>query len=120
MIAPLRAKLQKSFEATDEDTAFITEMKRAFNNDFEKRFTDVFDLLYTASAIDPRFKTLPSLGDNEAERIFASLSAKSEAIHNKVTASGLLLKSKNQVHSDISNPLLNISRTISGFHTAIR
>lgn len=49
MMAPLRAKLQKHFEASDEDTALITEMKRAFNNDFEKRYTDVLDLLYTAS-----------------------------------------------------------------------
>ena len=85
MIAPLRAKLQKHFEATDEDTALITEMKRAFNNDFEKRYTDVLDLLYTASAIDPRFKTLPFLSDHEAERIFTSLSAEAAAIHNKVT-----------------------------------
>lgn len=76
MIAPLRAKLQKHFEATDEDTALITEMKMAFKNDFEKRYTDVLDFLHTASAIDPRFKTLPFLSDHEAERIFTSLSLK--------------------------------------------
>lgn len=85
MIASLRAKFQKHFEVTDEDTALITEMKRAFNNDFEKRYTDVLDLLYTASAIDPHFKTLPFLGANEAEMINTSLSAEAEAIHNKVT-----------------------------------
>lgn len=50
MIAPLRAKLQKHFETTDEDTALITEMKRAFNNDFEKRYTNVLDFLHTALA----------------------------------------------------------------------
>lgn len=85
MIAPLRAKLQKYFEATDEDTVLITDMKRAFKNDFDKRYTDVLDLLYTASAIDPRFKTLPFLSDHEAERIFTSISAEAAAIHNKVT-----------------------------------
>lgn len=85
MIAPLRAKLQKHFEATDEDTALITDVKRAFKNDFDKRYTDVLDLLYTASAIDPRFKTLPFLSDHEAERIFTSISDEAAAIHNKVT-----------------------------------
>lgn len=81
MTAPLRSKLQNHFEATDEDTAPITEMKRAFNNDFEKRYTDVLDLLYTASVIGPRFKTLPFLSDHEAERIFTSLSAEAATIH---------------------------------------
>ncbi|KAJ8368840.1 hypothetical protein SKAU_G00088680 [Synaphobranchus kaupii] len=71
-ISPLKAKLQKHFEASDEDTALITEMKNVFNNDFEKRYTHLHDLLYTASALDPRFKTLPFLSDNEAERIFTN------------------------------------------------
>ncbi|XP_060798149.1 E3 SUMO-protein ligase ZBED1-like isoform X2 [Neoarius graeffei] len=83
MIAPLKAKLDKRFEATDEDTALITEMKRAFNNDFEKRYTHLHDLLYTASALDPRFKTLPFLTDDDTERILTSLSVEAAAINNK-------------------------------------
>lgn len=55
--------------------ALITEMKKVFNNDFEKRYTHLHDLLYTASALDPHFKTLPFLSDNDAERIFTSMSA---------------------------------------------
>ncbi|KAJ8351953.1 hypothetical protein SKAU_G00234290 [Synaphobranchus kaupii] len=72
MIVPLKAKLQKHFEASDEDTALITEMKNVFNNDFEKRYRHLHDLLYTASALDPRFKTLPFLSDNDTERIFTN------------------------------------------------
>ncbi|XP_029913137.1 zinc finger BED domain-containing protein 1-like [Myripristis murdjan] len=85
MIAPLRAKLKKHFEAADEDTPLITEMKKAFKNDFEKRYTHLEDLLYTASAIDPRFKTLPFLSDDDAERIFISISAEATALLNKVS-----------------------------------
>ncbi|KAJ8369423.1 hypothetical protein SKAU_G00094510 [Synaphobranchus kaupii] len=43
MISPLKAKLQKHFEASDDDTAIITEMK-VFNNDFEKQYTHLHDL----------------------------------------------------------------------------
>lgn len=85
MIAPLRAKLLKHFEASDEDTAFITEMKKAFNNDFEKRYTHLHDLLYTASALDPRFKTLPFPSDHDAEKIFTSIATEAAALHDKVT-----------------------------------
>lgn len=84
MIAPLKAKLQKHFEATDEDTALITLMKRTFNNDFGKRYKDLHDVLYTASALAPCFKTLPFLSDHEAKRIYTSLSVEAAAIHNKV------------------------------------
>lgn len=59
MIAPLRAKLKKHFQATTEDTG--QEMKKVFLDDFEKRYTQVEDLLYIASALDPRFKSLPFL-----------------------------------------------------------
>lgn len=45
MIAPLRAKLKTQFESMDEDTPLITEMKKAFKNDFEKRYTHLEDLL---------------------------------------------------------------------------
>lgn len=79
VISPLRAKLTKHFEAMDEDTPLVTEMKKAFKNDFEKRYTHLKDLLYTASALEPRFKTLPFLSDDDAERIFISISAEATA-----------------------------------------
>ena len=68
----------------DEDTPLITEMKKAFKNDFEKRYTHLEDLLHTASALDPRFKTLPFLSDEDAERIFLRISAEATALLNKV------------------------------------
>ncbi len=85
MIAPLRAKLKKHFEAADEDTPLITEMKKAFYNDFERRHTHLNDLLYTASTLDPRFKTLPFLSEDDAERIFIRISAEATALLYRVS-----------------------------------
>nr|XP_008294940.1 PREDICTED: uncharacterized protein LOC103368370 [Stegastes partitus] len=80
-----RAKRLKHFEASDEDTALlITEMKKAFNNDFEKRYTHLHDFLYTASALDPCFKMLPFLSDHDAGKIFTSMSVEAAALHNKI------------------------------------
>ena len=55
MIGPLRAKLKTHFESMDEDTPLITEMKKAFKNDFEKRYTHLEDLLHTAYGEDSPF-----------------------------------------------------------------
>ena len=84
MICPVRAKLKKNFEASDEDSAVIREMKQAFRNDLEKRYTGLDDLFYTAAALDPRFKSLPFLTDHDAERTFTSITAEATSLHNKV------------------------------------
>ncbi|KAK0133232.1 Zinc finger BED domain-containing protein 1 [Merluccius polli] len=83
MIAPLRAKLKKHFQAATEDTGLIKEMKKVFLDDFEKRYTQVEDLLYTASALDPRFKSLPFLSDHDTETVFRSISDEATALHKK-------------------------------------
>ncbi|XP_076135696.1 E3 SUMO-protein ligase ZBED1-like [Alosa pseudoharengus] len=83
MMAPLRAKLKKHFQATTEDTGLIREMKKVFLDDFEKRYTQVEDLLCIASALDPRFKSLPFLSDHDTERIFMCISDEATALHNK-------------------------------------
>lgn len=41
-------------------------------------------ILRTSSALDPRFKTLPFLSDEDAERIFLRISAEATALLNKV------------------------------------
>ena len=84
MIAPLKAKLENHFQPSDDDTPLIVEMKRAFSHDFGKRYADVKDLLYTASALDPRFKALPFLSDHDSERIFTSLSVEAALVQNEV------------------------------------
>ena len=83
MIAPLKAKLETHFQHNDGDAPLIVDMKRAFRNDFEKRYSDVAvaNLLYTASALDPRFKALPFLKEQDTQRIFTNLSVEAALIH---------------------------------------
>jgi len=76
--------LIKNFEASDEDSVVIREMKQALRNDLEKRYTGLDDLFYTAAALDPRFKSLPFLTDHDAERIFTSITAEATSLHNNV------------------------------------
>ena len=85
MIAPVKAKLKNHIEATTEDTGLIKEMKKVFLDDFDKRYTKIEDLLYIASALDPRFKTLPFPSDRETERIFLSITDEATELHNKVS-----------------------------------
>ena len=85
LIAPFKAKLKNHFEATTEDTGLIKDMKKVFLEDFVKRYTNIEDLLCTASALDPRFKTLPFLSDRETERIFLSITDEATNLHDKVS-----------------------------------
>lgn len=84
VISPVRAKLKKNFEASDEDSVVIREMKQAFRNDLEKRYTGLDDLFHTAAALDPRFKSLPFMTNHDAERTFTSIAAEATSLHNKV------------------------------------
>ncbi|XP_037543305.1 E3 SUMO-protein ligase ZBED1-like [Nematolebias whitei] len=85
MILPVKAKLKKNFEPSDEDSVLIREMKQAFKNDLEKRYTGLEHLFHTAAALDPRFKSLPFLSNHDAERTFTSISAEAASLHHKVT-----------------------------------
>ncbi|XP_061566494.1 E3 SUMO-protein ligase ZBED1-like [Cololabis saira] len=87
MIAPYQTQLAKNFEASDDDTSLIAAMKKVFREDFENRYTGVHDLIYTASALDPRFKMLPFLSDHEVERIFLRLIDEAAALDKEAVNS---------------------------------
>ncbi|XP_077070815.1 uncharacterized protein LOC143722931 [Siphateles boraxobius] len=73
VIAPLQAKLLKHFTVTAEDSSVITEMKQIMATDLEHRYMDVRPVLYRASALDPRFKKLPFLSEEERDATFQFL-----------------------------------------------
>ncbi|KAK0133978.1 Zinc finger BED domain-containing protein 1 [Merluccius polli] len=76
MIAPIQAKLQRHFQPDESDLLVISQMKERFRQDFDGRYAYLQDLLYYASALDPRFKDLAFLDDNEAkDLIFMKLTA---------------------------------------------
>lgn len=79
MIAPMQAKLAMDFEACDDDSPLIADMKEAFRDNFQTRYTNLHDVLCTAAALDPRFKMVPFLSSHEAERIFLNLTTEAAA-----------------------------------------
>lgn len=67
MISPIQAKLKRHFHPDGNDLLSIFKMKEQFTKDFSGRYTNLQELLNSASALDPRFKDLTFLDDNEAK-----------------------------------------------------
>lgn len=107
IIAPLRARLLEEMQPAPDDSVMVKEMKSAVHQDLQKRYLLLFyktfmimrekrfivmwinfisrymglkDELSLASALDPRFKALPFLSDDEHEEIFAHLITITEAL----------------------------------------
>ncbi|KAI4799986.1 hypothetical protein KUCAC02_016524, partial [Chaenocephalus aceratus] len=67
MISPIQTKLRRQFQSDESDHMVISQMKERFRLDFDGRYTYLQDLLHYASALDPRFKDLAFLDDNETK-----------------------------------------------------
>lgn len=67
IVSPIQAKLLKHFQPEESDPPETSRMKERFREDFDGRYTDLQDLLYFASALDPRFKDLAFLDDNDTK-----------------------------------------------------
>lgn len=61
LIAPLNAQLLQNMSDTIGDSHVIHEIKNAIRTDLLKRYEPEKKILYTASALDPRFKGMPFL-----------------------------------------------------------
>ncbi|KAK7933157.1 hypothetical protein WMY93_004053 [Mugilogobius chulae] len=71
VVAPLHAQMLNDTLPDCSDSPVIHEIKQAINGDLSKRYTSEHSkrLLYTASTLDPRFKTLPFLTEEQREEI---------------------------------------------------
>jgi len=69
MILPLKEMILKSILPGDEDSTVIKEAKEAIAQDLDRRYTnpDLQKYLQKATALDPRFKSLPSLDDSSLD-----------------------------------------------------
>ncbi|XP_067653283.1 E3 SUMO-protein ligase ZBED1-like [Haliotis asinina] len=71
VIMPLKHHLLTvALRPDDADSATIKEMKEIMTSDLQPRYVQQADLLYCASAVDPRFKHLPFLSDEEKYDVF--------------------------------------------------
>ncbi|XDV36514.1 hypothetical protein PO909_006275 [Leuciscus waleckii] len=64
------------------DPVMVKEMKSAVHQDLQKRYTGIKEQLYLASALDPRFKALPFLTDDEREEVFAQLTDNTKTLQS--------------------------------------
>lgn len=85
MIPPIQAKLLKHFQPEESDPLETSMMKERFRQDFDGRYTGLQDLLYYASALDPRFKDLAFLDDNDTtDLIFMRITTEVVKMNGKV------------------------------------
>lgn len=72
MILPLKEMIIKSMAPGNEDSTAIKEAKEAITRDLEKSYTDpdLQKYLQKATALDPKFKSLPSLDEPSLVRLY--------------------------------------------------
>ncbi|KAM8766865.1 E3 SUMO-protein ligase ZBED1-like [Acanthopagrus schlegelii] len=73
VIAPLLALLQEALTPSIEDSTVVRDLKAAAKNNLRTRYDAQKDILYAASALDPRFKALPFLSAKEQDDTFSRL-----------------------------------------------
>lgn len=77
MILPLKEMILKSMSPEDQDSATVKEAKAAFGitNDLAKRYTDpnLHDYLQMATALNPRFKSLPYLDEDSRDKLYRNI-----------------------------------------------
>ncbi|XP_076843678.1 E3 SUMO-protein ligase ZBED1-like [Brachyhypopomus gauderio] len=73
VIAPLHAQLLAEMNNVTHDSTVIKDLKTAAHNNLKSRYVLLKDKLYVASALDPRFKTLPFLTDEARDNTFSRL-----------------------------------------------
>lgn len=84
MILPLKTTVLKSMEPNEEDSPTVREVKAAIRENLKNRYPACHDFLHKATALDPRFKTLPHMDDACRDRIYNSLITEIVAMEEQV------------------------------------
>ncbi|RXN19656.1 zinc finger BED domain-containing 1-like protein [Labeo rohita] len=81
VVAPLHAQLIQDFQESRADSEIVKEIKAAICQDLSKRYMDQQkETMYVCSALNPRFKALPFLPDDEREEIYLRITAEARRI----------------------------------------
>ncbi|KAJ8290610.1 hypothetical protein GJAV_G00015240 [Gymnothorax javanicus] len=86
LIAPVHAKLIENTEPNTEDSPLVRDIKKAINGDLRSRYNREAEknLLYTASALDSRCKSLSFLSDEEREQTYGRVIAGAASLEREV------------------------------------
>jgi len=76
VLAPLHAQLIHDLRGSPSDSTLTKEIKSAICQDLNKRYQDQQkESLYVSSAMDPRFKALPFLSEDERQDVYERVTA---------------------------------------------
>lgn len=88
VVGPLLSQLKGRMQTKDGDSAIIISVKEAILNSLQTCHTEKdMEFFYIASALDPRFKTLPFLTDVERLSVFSSLAVSVTELNKMVCIS---------------------------------
>lgn len=82
LVAPLHAQLLQNMSDTNGDSHMIHEIKNAIRTDLLKRYNGESQkrILHTASALDPRFKGMPFLTEEERSEVYRALTEEAASL----------------------------------------
>ncbi|XP_039503629.1 E3 SUMO-protein ligase ZBED1-like [Pimephales promelas] len=104
LIMPLKFMIEQSMSPDENDTQTIANMKSAILLDISDRYSgDCNDMLQECTALDPRFRSLSHLNDEQRESVYARIGEKASALHEQ----------RNQT-SDIDERTTRASASTSG------
>lgn len=89
LIAPIKAQLIQEMSDTTGDTHMIQEVKQAIRTDLQKRYNSEAEkkMLHTASALDPRFKGLDFLPEEERLEVYSRVADEAATLEVNLTIS---------------------------------
>ena len=102
IVKPLLNQLAGSLtEPLTSDSVTVKEIKAIMRKDIQSRYEKQSDILNLATALDPRFKTLPSLSDEDRFEVYRVLTSEAAKL------TGSIVKVKTEPGTDPAEPTPN-------------
>lgn len=85
LIVPLKHTIEQSMLPVEEDSTTVSMMKKAIFSNLKDRYTGPEDNhLLDGTALDPRFRSLPHLTEDQRQDVFQRVKEKAVQMHNQV------------------------------------
>ncbi|XP_060555605.1 E3 SUMO-protein ligase ZBED1-like [Ruditapes philippinarum] len=96
LIHPLKEMLLRQLEVLPSDNMLVSDIKSAISNDLKQRYTDenILGFLLQASALDPRFKSLPYLDDRSRCAVYDNIQSAAELLQSDSSCQNVTVKSE--------------------------
>ncbi|CAK6982090.1 hypothetical protein F7725_012018%2C partial, partial [Scomber scombrus] len=78
-VSPLIHMIRQSMAPDEDDSTTVAAMKKAILHKLEDRYNgDVYEYLLESAALDPRFKALPHVAEDQRETVFERLKERAQ------------------------------------------